>query len=384
MLFFEFFKSPMRFLNKRFEYIYFFKKIPKFIRLLSPSLHYKVLLLVFLCFSVQSTYAQSGPPRTFWAVGVPNTFIDINDISFPSDLAGTTVSKTFFIGGPRYYFQYYAPNRPADGNPTPVVYLYGVTNFPVSTINPGYLKLNDDIDIQLEMNGWQSGFFTVPFNWRWINFVQLSNVTDYGGFSFSNSEWLRVAMKLKLRRNIIGGLTLLPNEILIAEVYGGLTYGQYFTPPSVRSPIPALRFILKGQMAPIPSKCNIRVKNQGEYNVNFGDLSSAEIGSDGNRYGKSILVDYRCNNDYNLPIKITLVASQSAFSSDYIASSNQNLGIIMKYNGNVVRPNSSFNTRLQNGQGHDVIYFAPVKNPTHKTIVDGEFTANAVLMMSVQ
>ncbi|MFC0225147.1 fimbrial protein [Serratia aquatilis] len=378
-LFFEFFKSPMCFFKKRFEYIDYFQSL---IRLPSPSLRYKVLLLVFLCLGVKCTYAQIGTPRTFWAVGMPITFIDINDLHFPSDQAGATVSKAFFVGGYRYYFQYYAPNRPTDViYPTALVHLYGVSNFPVSTINPGYLKLNDDIDVQLGMNSWQSSFFTVPFDWRLVSAIQLS---DAGGFSYTNSDWLRIDMKLKLRRNIIGGLTLLPNEILIAEVYGGLTYGQYTTPPGVRSPTPAFRFFLKGQMAPIPAKCNIRVKNQGEYNVNFGDLSSAEIGSDGSRYGKSILLDYRCNNDYNLPIKITLVASQSAFSSDYIASSNKDLGIIMKYNGNVVRPNSSFNTRLQNGQGHDVIYFSPVKNPTQKTIVDGEFTANAVLMMSVQ
>ncbi|WON75828.1 fimbrial protein [Serratia sp. UGAL515B_01] len=195
--------------------------------------------------------------------------------------------------------------------------------------------------------------------------------------------FVTVHVMVKLRRDIIGGAIMTPTNLTILTMYGGLVTESNPLPQN-KNPQPVVRVILTGRILPVPAKCVISINNKNEYNIDFGDVNSAEISSDDNRYGKSIAVDYRCDQNYNIPVKINLVAAQSAFSSNYIASSNRDLGVVMKYNKNIVRPNSSFNTRLQNGQGHDVIYFAPVKNPAQKKAIDGNFTANAVLIISMQ
>ena len=54
-----------------------------------------------------------------------------------------------------------------------------------------------------------------------------------------------------------------------------------------------------------------------------------------------------------------MVSDASGFSSDFIKTSNLNVGVPCVYNGTVVKPNNAFRTRIVNGLGNDTVTFVP-------------------------
>ena len=80
--------------------------------------------------------------------------------------------------------------------------------------------------------------------------------------------------------------------------------------------------------------------------------------------------------------EITLSAATSAFSQDLISTSNSNLGIAVKHNGQLFKPGKSTPVQIINGQALTTLNVFPVKKNNVK-LTGGEFSASAILKVSV-
>lgn len=93
---------------------------------------------------------------------------------------------------------------------------------------------------------------------------------------------------------------------------------------------------------------------------------------------------YQCDDQSSTQdILIRMVSDATGFSSDFIKTSNPNVGVAMVYKNAVVKPNNSFRTRIVNGMGSDTITFVPVKNNVpYTSIATGPLSGSATLIFS--
>ncbi len=312
--------------------------------------------------------------NTYWdGTGENDFYVQVDSSSFPSNKAGSTLQLPYKTPGKSSYSLNYN-NR--TGLSSPQAWLAGESSLPLSDINNGYLKLNENLDVKVIMPYGE----TVPFKWSHQGTSASMNQGIGRALNVFNFG-LEGKLSLILRRDMIGGAVLLPRDTLAASIYRSMSTSSG-TAPAAKNPVPAFRIFLKGQVIPTPVVCSIN--NEKVINVNFGDLNSADITFDGSRYGKEISLDYSCNSDVNLPVEINLIATNTHFSSDFIETTNANLGVVMKYESETIKPWQSFTAQLVNGKGGGRVYFAPVKDPAAKTIATGNFTASATLVMMIQ
>ncbi len=136
------------------------------------------------------------------------------------------------------------------------------------------------------------------------------------------------------------------------------------------------------QYIPLPVVCHIN--NSMAIEVDFGDIDNTKISRDGSRYVKTVPLNYSCNTPITQNININLIAAPANFSTDVIASSlPDDIGVMVKHNGVLVKPNQKFDTILVNGVGQDQLQVSPVINDLTKSVT-GAFTASATLIMTVQ
>lgn len=331
----------------------------------------KLVLLLFL-FLTGRQAAYANVPNTYWATPGENDFtVELNNTGFPSNQAGTTLEIPYRAQGDPTRYRLNFNNQ--TGQSSTETHMLVDSVLPASDINPGYLKLNDFIDVRVLII--KSGAIG-----SWSYFGNTPNLIDGIGWANIFNYGLYGTLGLRLRKDIIGGAIIIPRDEVVASVFRSMRRigGRDGIP---RNPLPSFRIVLKGQTLPTPVECSIQADKR---DVDFKDLSSADITIDGSRYGQELQLTYRCNTPRNLPVKVNMIADNSSFSSNFIATSNPNLGIVMEHGGKTVKPWGSFDSTLMNGTGSDRIYVAPVKNPTAKTIATGDFTANAVLVLSLQ
>lgn len=92
-------------------------------------------------------------------------------------------------------------------------------------------------------------------------------------------------------------------------------------------------------------------------------------------------LSYKCDGSASQKIAIKLVSDSTAFSYNFIKTSNNNIGVAMARYGAIVPPNRSFTTSISNGQGQDEISFTLVKNNiAASNIATGKFRASASLI----
>lgn len=250
------------------------------------------------------------------------------------------------------------------------------SNLPDPDINPNHLKLNEYIDVQVLTNP-----NATMRNWVYFGESHLAlGIARNSGFNYGITGTLR----LRLRKDMIAGAVLIPRDQLVANVFRSMGDRPGSNAKLIKNPRPAFSITLKGQTLSVPVQSRIQAHNQGAYLVEFGALDSADITVDGSRYGKEVQLDYCCNSERSIPVKVQMVSDSSGFSSNFVATSNPEIGIVVRQGGNIVKPWGGFDSVLLNGKGSDRIYVAPVKNPAAKTILTGDFTGNAVLILSVQ
>lgn len=135
----------------------------------------------------------------------------------------------------------------------------------------------------------------------------------------------------------------------------------------------------------VTTSCTIN--NGQQINVDFGqirqDLLSDSPTSTAFKQDKSLT--YNCDDTTkSMDMAVRLVSDASAFSTDLIKTTNNDVGVAMIYKGNVVKPNHTFSSKIINGVGNDNLSFVPVKNGTvkYQNIATGDLTGSATLIFS--
>ncbi|HGE6720516.1 TPA: fimbrial protein [Serratia marcescens] len=124
-----------------------------------------------------------------------------------------------------------------------------------------------------------------------------------------------------------------------------------------------------------------------QINVDFGRISQDSFTESANNavIKKDQELTYRCEDaTATQDILIRLVGGASVFSPEAIKTTNSNIGVLMMYNGKVVKPNEAFRTKIINGVGSDTLTFVPIKSKSSSTnISTGPFSGSATLIFSV-
>lgn len=336
----------------------------------------KMILAVLLL--LPTVVSASEMKRTCWPTSGNNNFnVTLVYGSFSSSKAGAT-AKFSYNGVPLdYYVTCWIDYElhPITGAAPAIEWIdKSVTNFPLSEFGGGFYKFNEDIDIKMstgslilheipnETGVWGGRHDTVPIGIQRFH------------SQFASSRWDNT-ITLRLRRDQLGGMLIIPPNI---ELFRG-----YRSPwrPTVFNDTPSMSVSTAGQYIPVPLVCTIN--NGATIEVDFGDLDNTQISNDGSRYVKTVPLQYRCNSAVTQNIDINLIATPAAFSSDFIATTlPDDIGVAVRYNGQIVKPNQKFATTLLNGVGQDELQVAPVIRDVTKAIT-GSFTASATLVMTM-
>ncbi|MGW1445102.1 fimbrial protein [Serratia rhizosphaerae] len=337
-------------------------------------------LFIVLLSAFTALLAHAEPDYTCWGDPVNVAVVDIRVTNFSSNRKGTTKKMQYMtnpasfpgrcnsIGGK--YFGTMA--HYVDIGPT-LIY---------SSINPGYFKLSDDVDIRIGTPGYYTSqllyFPIIPSDGLLgtvIPPMQAENAF-VSGFSVAGSG----SVELKLRRDIIGGAIVVPSDTELFSAYRVANMTPF--PPRPSRPLVQGRTKAGGQVIPIAPECSINQGNTIE--VNFDTMNTNLISSSSSSamgYRKDIALHFSCNTSLTQDIRVQLIADSAQFSSELIRSDNIRLGFALKHNGKIVKPMESFDSRLLDGGGNDSITLMPVKDPVN-TLSGGEFNASATLVIS--
>ncbi|WP_442801238.1 fimbrial protein [Serratia rubidaea] len=331
----------------------------------------KWTVLLTLLFFWLPAYAE--PDNTCWGDPVNIALVDIAAADFSSNKKGARTTMTYqtnpaiFSGvcnRSRFFtFMYHY----VDMGPTLVP----------SSLNPGYFKLTDDVDIRMS-SGVPEHFFPLTA----ADGLGGDAVPPYGQ-EVRTKPTFEVAGKgniyLILRRDIIGGAIAVPSDVELFSAYRVMASAPY--PPRPSRPMVQARTKGGGQVIPITPECSINQGNVIEANFHTLQTSQVVSRSDGERYSKDIALRFSCNSSLTQDIKVQLVADSAGFSSDLIRSDNSALGFALKHHGQLVKPMTSFPARLEAGTGNATVTLTPVKDPD-VALTAGAFNASATLVIT--
>ncbi len=325
----------------------------------------------------------ASPGQVEAAKGSPNVFnVTLRDGQL-ANVTGSTYRYAFRVGNSYPGIIYCS--QPSETLRGEVLYR-ALTSLPVSDLNgaTGYHRLNDYIDVRIEMYiaapGNVGNMHQVPFleqsnNIRDTVFPRCNTANPPTATYPSFGSGREGAVTFKLRKPIINGIDINMREIV--DMYGRVRI------PGVATEfggMPMARVVIETALLRVPDKC---VVNGGRaIEVDFKDIPQAQL--DGSRYSKAIPVNYQCAGgsfDQGMKgISIGLSARPSAFSNDYVASSTDNLAVVVKHKGQVVRPNTFTKMPMTaNNSGNWDLTAAPITNGAD--IALGDFAASATIVM---
>jgi type 1 fimbria pilin len=333
------------------------------------------LILALLCFIPIVANAKEVE-QTCWPYYGNNDFrVTLTKGSFASSKAGATAAFNY-SGVPSYYVSCWS--NYAAGT-TPTVYGYYLTriDLPPSEFGNGFYKVNEDFDVKITILG--EAPHVVPSAG-----ILLGDTSGDGMPNRRYNKMIRFArdgtITLRLRRDQLGGVVRVPPMVKLFRGYR-LVNKAHYERPTVVNDTPIMSMSTAGQLIQVPVVCTINYGAAIE--VDFGDIDNTQISSDGSRYVKTVPLQYRCNTAVTQNIDINLIAAPAAFSSDFIATTlPDDVGVVVRHNGQVVKPNQKFSTTLLDGFGQDELQVAPVIRDVTKAIT-GSFTASATLIMTV-
>ncbi|MFI8416093.1 fimbrial protein [Serratia sp. NPDC078593] len=169
------------------------------------------------------------------------------------------------------------------------------------------------------------------------------------------------------------------------DVIGQINFSQTNDRPNCPSCGPyRWRLIADNDAYFVTTSCTIN--NGQQINVNFNQIRQDYLTTTTNnaQIKQDKALTYHCDDlSATQDILIRLVSDSTRFSSNYIKTTNANVGVAMMYKGAVVKPNDTFRTRIDNGIGSDTITFVPVKNNVPYTnITTGPLSGSATLIFS--
>lgn len=341
------------------------------IRKNKPCFQPIVKLLSLLLLASPAAYAvnlPSGMPNGgCWADPMNTLIVKLSLESFSSNKAGATASVPYQTVPTVYSAYCYSTTGPQQAS-------YSTARMGPSAIQgdtSGYYKLSDDIDFQVVIKLFGASS-TVPFNDVFTSGA--TGATGNGITTMPNSTYGgKGNINFKLRRNIIGGAFSIRGGIILASLY------RYSTAGAV-SNVPVMRLVTEASIVPIPVDC--RINGGNTINVSFGDIDSTKLTPSpvSSLYRKEIGLQYKCNTTLTQDIKVEMVATPATFNNNAIKTSNADIGIVMTYNDITVKPNESFRSRLQYGQGSDNVTFSVVGKNGIKPKT-GAFDGSATLII---
>lgn len=327
------------------------------------------LCLFVLLTSLWSTLCVADDPDgSCWSD--PQVTLDVQMTgTFSGSTKGSTAKYSWKVPGPGYYTVTCAPNPNMDKKKNA-----GMTKGDFGVIsNDGTTgHLTDSIDITAIAN-YPNQFIPYYNFYSGVNYV----VPVAGGPTGANWNAFETGNgTLTLTKDAIGGAIEIPPGIIFARLFEGTYADQYSNKWMAR-----LR--TTRQILPVLQICSIN--NNQTINVTFPNIELTQLTTDGRsatvKFDQPL--NYACTTALTQDIGITFAGGASLFSSDALATSNNNIGVELLYNNEIVPPDGHFNTKLTNGTGSDTITFVPVKSPTATDAqLEGNFTASATLIMT--
>ncbi|MBH1929656.1 fimbrial protein [Serratia rubidaea] len=330
-------------------------------------------LLALLTCMLCTLPAYAEPDNTCWGDPVNIAVVDIAAAPFSSNKKGAE-AKMYYEAKPREF-----PgicNRSTFIN-TMVHYVDMGPKLIPSTLNPGYFKLSDDVDILISSDDGVDFPALPKDHLMGVVIPPLGQNVRKTGFGAAGRGYIDVI----LRRDVIGGAIVIPSDIELYSAYRVMNTPPYY-PPRPSRPLVQGRTKSGGGVIAIPSECSINQGNTIE--VNFGTIQTSLIpdkGVDsGKGYVKDVALHFSCNTSLTQDIQVKLVADTAGFSANLIRSDNNALGFILKHDNKLVKPHSSFRSRVEGGVGNETITISPVRNKNAK-LNGGAFNASATLVI---
>jgi len=330
----------------------------------------KIIMLPLLLAAAAASATPSLPPGMpdggCWADPMNKLQVKVGTATFSANTEGST-GKVSFQTTPKYYpgwcYSQHGPDR--------AKYFRSKVKNPQSEKQSGYFKLSDDIDYRLEFDDFTTA---APFEEYYVqsagagpNNSGIGPIDNYAAIGNAGT------ITFRLRRTIIGGAFSYPSGIELANLYRYVYSG-------FPSTVPMIELITEQTLVPIPVEC--RINNGQTISVAFGNVDSSLVTASpaSSPYRADRSLTYKCNTALTQDINVSLAAEPAGFG-DAIKTSNPDLGVVMQYHSQTVKPNGAFKTRLIDGQGSDNVSFALVGSGAKKPVT-GPFSGSATLIIT--
>ena len=342
----------------------------------------KSCITLLLCGGVFTLDASAAVEGEITPVGGPKMYnIDVANQDITNNSIGATIPYVFSLGG--QYSGIASCTIPMEDQ---AIYYSATASLLQQGSSPGYLKLNDYMDVKIEIyiRGQRMEYLPVPFNNESNQAYQNKCVPPTTQFNnFESGAQGRVTFMIT--KPIVNGVNLLGTEI--AKLYGRLgnySAGMGSTPMSIVS--------INSGVITVPDKC---IVNSGSpIVVDFNTIPSAGSLLNGSNYSQSVPIQVKCEGGSfatgNLNIRLGIQqANTASFNSDYLGTTGavdrSNLGIILKDSGgSLVAANKFYDVPgFNNNQGTWNLTAAPIAN-AGTNVLEGDFQASATVVAEFQ
>jgi len=324
------------------------------------------LLLAAAAASATPVLPPGMPDGGCWADPMNKLKVKVGTATFSANTEGST-GKVWFQTTRSYYPGWCYSQ--SSGSRSAAYFTSEVKN-PQSEKQSGYFKLSDDIDYRLTFDDFTTAAPFEKYHYREAySGPSDSDITPLSRAEVGNGG----TITFRLRRTIIGGAFSYPGGIELANLYR-------YVFPSMPSTVPMMELITEQTLVPIPVEC--RINNGQTISVAFGNVDSTLVTASpaSSPYKADRALTYKCNTALTQDINVSLAAEPAGFG-DAIKTSNPDLGVVMQYHSQTVKPNGAFKTRLIDGQGSDNVSFALVGSGAKKPVT-GPFSGSATLIIT--
>lgn len=343
----------------------------------------KVRLAVLLYSALFSLTGHAVIEGEIMPVGGPKMYyVNINNSNITNNTTGATIPNVFDIGS-SYSANIYC-TRKMTGQP---VYYTATASILQAGKNPGYLKLNDYMDVKIDIyiGGNIGKDIPVPFS-NFSNDIN-QNVCEPPSVRLNDGfmSGAKGKVTFMITKPIINGINLSGAEL--AKLYGRV--GNYTT---AMSSTPMAIVSINSGVITVPDKCTI---NSGSpISVDFKTIPSSSTSLDGNNYSQAVPIKVKCEGGSFATGKLNIrmgirQANTASFNHDYLGTTGSvdrsNLGIVMKDKaGGVVAANTFYDIPgFVNNQGIWDLTAAPIAKPG-TDVLEGDFQASATVIAEFQ
>lgn len=329
-------------------------------------------------------------PGTAWSAldgeiepvnGTYDYLININNQDITNNQVGATITDEFDLAGMfqgRAYCSQSVVNQP--------VYYMSHATLTQSGMTAGYLKLNDYMDVKIEIyiGGNLQQYKTVPFDSISNNANQ--NYCNPPSTILDNqfTSGAKGKVTFMITKPIINGVNLQGAEI--ARLFGRLG-------PGAMGQTALSRITIASGVITVPDKC---IVNQGTpIVVDFNTIPGTGSMLNGVNYSRNVPIHVKCEggsfSQGSLNIKLGIQQANPAFDDGKYLSTQgtvdrSELGIALRDSGgNPVVPNTFYNVPgFANNEGDWNLTAAPVAKSVTSVIPEGEFHASATVVAEFQ